>query len=183
MKKLTRDFYNQKTVLVAKSLLGQYLVSRIGGLERIGRIVEVEAYIGPHDLASHCSKGMTKRTQTMFGPPGHLYIYMIYGMYFCTNIVTEAEGHGSAVLLRALEPIKNIQEKTSGPGLLSRALQFDKTLNGSDLLGNQIFITEPDRISPFTIKKRPRVGVAYAKAWAKKLLRFYIEGNAYISKP
>src|SRR5579872_7060191 len=105
MQKLTREFYNRDTVIVAKELLGKFLIHQSAGIKRIGRIVEVEAYLGPHDLAAHSAKGRTKRTEVMFGAPGHAYVYLIYGMYHCLNIVTEKEGHASAVLLRALEPI------------------------------------------------------------------------------
>src|SRR5690348_8902297 len=100
MKCLERSFYDRDTIIVAKELLGKNLVLRSHGIERIGKIVEVEAYLGPHDLAAHSAKGLTNRTKVMFGPPGHAYIYMIYGMYYCLNVVTEAEGHASAVLLR-----------------------------------------------------------------------------------
>src|SRR3984957_5288584 len=126
MQKLTRSFYDRDTVIVARELLGKYLVHVSQGVEHIGRIVEVEAYLGPHDLAAHSAKGLTKRTKIMFGPPGHAYIYLIYGMYYCMNVVTEAEGHASAVLIRAVEPIKNITGRTQGPGLLCKAMQIDK---------------------------------------------------------
>src|SRR5512135_3103697 len=108
LQRLDRGFYDRDTVVVARELLGKYLVHRSDGVERIGRIVEDEAYLGPHDLAAHSSKGLTDRTKVMFGPPGYAYVYMIYGMYYCMNIVTEQEGHASAVLLRAVEPVKNI---------------------------------------------------------------------------
>src|SRR5579871_5051550 len=108
MKKLSRDFYNRDTKIVAQELLGKYLVHVVNGVKMIGMIVEVEAYLGPHDLAAHSAKGKTKRTEVMFGPPGHSYVYLIYGMYHCMNVVTEPEHHASAVLLRALQPIKNI---------------------------------------------------------------------------
>src|SRR5512135_892159 len=130
MRKLRRDFYDRDAVSVARDLLGKYLVHRSGGVERIGRIVEAEAYLGPHDLAAHSSKGLTPRTKIMFGPPGHAYVYFIYGMYYCVNVVTEREGHASAVLLRALEPVENIEARTNGPGLLCRALGIDRRLNG-----------------------------------------------------
>ncbi len=121
MQKLPRTFYDRDTILVAQELLGKWLVHKSGGVERIGKIVEVEAYLGEHDLAAHSSKGLTERTKTMFGPPGHAYVYFIYGMHHCMNVVTEREGHASAVLLRAVEPVKNLAGRTQGPGLLCRA--------------------------------------------------------------
>lgn len=182
MEKLTRPFYNRDTTTVAQALLGKYLVHLTNGIKRIGKIVEVEAYLGPHDLAAHSARGLTQRTQVMFGPPGHAYVYLIYGMYHCMNVVTEPEGHASAVLLRALEPIKNIDGRTQGPGLLCKAMAIDKHLNGHDLASNHFYIaTKPD-ITHFSIVKRPRIGVDYAKHWAKRLLRFYIKGNPFISK-
>lgn len=182
MNKLTRAFYDRDTITVAKELLGKYLVHCINGNERIGKIVEVEAYLGPHDLAAHSAKGLTPRTKVMFGPPGHAYIYLIYGMYYCMNVVTEEEGHASAVLLRAIEPIKNIEKKTKGPGLLCNAMDIDKRLHGHDLESNDFYLAEPATIEPFTIVKKPRVGVDYAKHWARRLLRFYIKNNPYVSK-
>ena len=106
MNKLHRVFYERDTVTVAKELLGKYLIHE----DRIGKIVEVEAYIGQHDLAAHSSKGLTPRTKVLYGTAGHAYIYLIYGMYYCTNVVTETEGIGTGVLIRALEPIQNIYE-------------------------------------------------------------------------
>ncbi len=182
MYRLPREFYERDTITVAKALLGKYLVHHDEKQERIGKIVEVEAYLGEHDLAAHSSKGMTKRTEVMFGPAGFAYIYMIYGMYYCTNVVTETEGVGSAVLLRALEPVKNIHERTQGPGLLSKAMGIDKRLNQHDLVSDIFYIAEIENQPPFSIAKRPRVGVHYAKEWANELLRFYIEGNAFVSK-
>lgn len=181
MKKLPREFYDRDTKLVARELLGKFLIHKSGGVERIGKIVETEAYLGEHDLAAHSSKGKTERTKIMFGPPGHAYVYLIYGIYFCMNVVTEREGHASAVLLRALEPVKNISEKTAGPGLLCRAIQIDKKLNGHDLLSDDFFIAESEA-EEFSIVKRPRVGVDYAKHWAKRHLRFYITGNPFVSR-
>src|ERR1700757_1257347 len=143
MKKLPRAFYDRDTITVAKELLGKYLVHLDKGVKRIGKIVEVEAYLGPHDLAAHSAKGLTPRTQVMFGPPGHAYVYLIYGMYFCMNVVTEKEGHASAVLIRALEPIQNIHTRTQGPGLLCKAMGIDKHLHGHDLLSNDFYIAEP----------------------------------------
>src|SRR3546814_10688623 len=114
MQALPRSFYDRDTILVAHDLLGKYLVHTIDGTERIGKIVEVEAYLGPHDLAAHTSKGNTPRTRVMFGPPGYAYIYLIYGMNHCMNVVTEADGTGAAVLLLALEPVANLSNNTSG---------------------------------------------------------------------
>ena|ERR1700733_7684206 len=180
--KLPRIFYERDTITVAKDLLGKYLIHHHGYEERIGKIIEVEAYLGKHDLAAHSSKGLTKRTEVMFGPAGFAYVYLIYGMYYCTNIVTEAEGVGSAVLLRALEPVKNIHERTQGPGLLSKAMGIDKRLNRHDLISETFYIAEMSNQPNFTIIEKPRIGVHYAKDWADKLLRFYIEGSPFISK-
>src|SRR5580692_6730863 len=174
MKKLSRKFYDRDTIVVANELLGKYLVHKINGIEKIGKIVEVEAYLGPHDLAAHSAKGLTNRTKVMFGPPGHAYVYMIYGMYYCMNAVTEHEGHASAVLLRALEPIKNI-ERTKGPGLLCKAMHINKHHQGHDLTSNDLYIAEESNSEPLTIVKRPRIGVDYAKHWTKRHLRFYIK--------
>lgn len=182
MRKLKRDFYNRDTVLVAKELLGKYLVHRVDGAERIGRIVETEAYLGPHDLAAHSARGRTKRNEVMFGPPGHAYVYFIYGMYFCMNIVTQPEGHASAVLLRALEPVRNLDGKTSGPGLLCRAMRIDNKLNGYDLLSDAFHVAEPSAAIAPVIVARPRVGVDYAGRWSKRRLRFYIRDNPFVSR-
>lgn len=182
MQILQRSFYEKNTILVAKELLGKYLVHQYVSTEYIAKIVEVEAYLGSHDLACHASKGLTNRTKTMFGPPGYAYVYMIYGMYHCMNVVTEPEGHGSAVLIRAVEPIKNITAKTNGPGLLSKAMHIDKKLNEHDLLSKNFHIVSENNYRNFTIVQKPRIGVDYAGEWAKKDLRFYIKDNPYISK-
>lgn len=182
MKILERSFYERDTQLVAKELLGKLLIHTINGNERIGKIVEVEAYLGSHDLAAHSAKGLTNRTKVMFGPAGHAYVYLIYGMYYCFNVVTEQEGHASAVLIRALEPIKNITIKTKGPGLLCKAMGIDKTINGHDLVSSTIRIAEATTCEPISIVKRPRIGVDYAGHWAKRLLRFYIKNNAFVSR-
>ena len=182
MQKLPREFYDRKTITVARDLLGKLLVHVSGGVERVGKIVEVEAYLGPHDLAAHSSKGLTPRTRIMFGPPGHAYVYFIYGMYFCMNVVTEREGHASAVLLRAVEPVKNLEGRTCGPGLLCKAMKIDKRLNGHDLLSEDFFIATPVSAETFRTVKGPRIGVDYAKHWARRHLRFYIKGNAHVSR-
>jgi DNA-3-methyladenine glycosylase len=182
MRKLGRAFYDRDTIAVARELLGKYLVHASRGVKRIGRIVEVEAYLGAHDLAAHSSKGLTERTKVMFGPPGHAYVYLIYGMYYCMNVVTEEEGHGSAVLLRAIEPVKNVAGRTQGPGLLCQAMQIDQRLNSHDLLSDDFYIAAPPNAEFLEIVKRPRVGVGYAKHWARRHLRFYIEGNPFVSR-
>jgi 3-methyladenine DNA glycosylase Mpg len=111
MQKLSRTFYDRDTIVVARELLGKYLVHASGGVERIGRIVETEAYLGPHDRAAHSARGLTERTKIMFGPPGHAYVYLIYGMYYCMNVVTQPEGVAAAVLLRAVEPVQNTERR------------------------------------------------------------------------
>lgn len=179
---LPRAFYNRDTITVAQALLGKQLVHVSHGTEKIGKIVEVEAYLGPHDLAAHSARGLTKRTQVMFGPPGHAYVYLIYGMYYCMNVVTEPEGHASAVLIRALEPVKNIDARTQGPGLLCNAMHINKTLNGHDLTSDQFHIIDAAEMTCFKMVKRPRIGVDYAGHWAKRLLRFYIKDNAFVSR-
>jgi DNA-3-methyladenine glycosylase len=183
MRKLPRSFYNRDTILVARELLGKLLVHESPGMKRVGKIVEVEAYLGPHDLAAHSAKGLTERTKVMFGPPGHAYVYLIYGMYHCMNVVTERDGHASAVLLRAVEPVENLEGRTCGPGLLCRAMKIDRRLNAHDLLSDSFFIAAPEKSEPFSIIKRPRIGVDYAKHWAKRHLRFYIKGNPFVSRP
>jgi DNA-3-methyladenine glycosylase len=184
MNKLPREFYDRETSLVAQELLGHYLTYRKEGIEMVGRIVEVEAYLGSHDLACHSSKGLTQRTATMFGPAGHAYIYLIYGMYHCFNVVTERKGIGAAVLIRAIEPIANISARTNGPGLLCKAMDLDRQLNGHDLLSDTLCImhsgSEPSASE--TIVQAPRIGVDYAKDWAEKPLRFYLQGNPFVSK-
>jgi DNA-3-methyladenine glycosylase len=181
-RKLPREFYARDTIEVALELLGKHLVHIDGGVERVGRIVEVEAYLGLHDLAAHSSKGITPRTRIMYGPPGHAYVYLIYGMHHCMNVVTEPEGNGTAVLLRALEPVANLAGNTKGPGLLCRAMGVDKRLNGHDLLSDELYVVEPAQQGNFSIVKRPRIGVAYAKEWADKELRFYIRDNPFVSR-
>ena len=183
MRKLPRDFYDRDTIVVAQELLGKHLVHVVDGVARVGRIVETEAYLGPHDLAAHSAKGLTNRTRVMFGPPGHAYVYLIYGMHWCMNAVTQAEGTASAVLLRALEPVRNLEGRTQGPALLCKALGIDRRHNGHDFLSDDLYIAAPEREPAVRIVKRPRIGVDYAGHWARRLLRFYIKGNTFVSKP
>ena len=182
-KPLPRAFYDRDTVAVARDLLGKHLVHVSRGVERVGRIVEVEAYLGTNDLASHSSRGRTGRTRVMFGPPGHAYVYLVYGMHCCMNVVTERDGHASAVLIRAVEPVKNIDRSTRGPGRLCKAMRIGLGLNGKDLTRGNFHLSDPPVSEPLSIVKRARVGVDYAGHWAKRLLRFYIRGNPFVSKP
>src|SRR5438552_17471112 len=182
MQKLARTFYDRDTIAVAQELLGKHLVHASLGVERIGRIVEVEAYLGAHDQAAHSARGLTERTKVMFGPPGHAYVYLIYGMYHCMNVVTEREGHASAVLLRAIEPVKNVVGRTQGPGLLCQAMHIDQRLNAHDLLSDDFYIAAPRKSEPQVIVKRPRVGVGYSGHWARRHLRFYLKGNSFVSR-
>jgi DNA-3-methyladenine glycosylase len=180
---LPRGFYDRDTQVVARELLGKLLVHHVEGQPRMGRIVEVEAYLGPVDLAAHTSKGLTPRTRAMFGPPGHLYVYLVYGMHHCMNVVTEPEGTGTAVLLRALEPVANLSANTNGPGRLCKAMGINLDHYGHDLCGDTLYIARPPDGAPhISIVARPRIGVDYAGEWADKPLRFYIEGNRFVSK-
>lgn len=181
--KLPRAFYDRDTETVARELLGKHLVHSAGGVEKRGRIVEVEAYVGAHDLAAHSSKGITPRTRVMYGPPGHAYVYLIYGMHHCLNLVTEREGHGAAVLLRALEPLDNIAGNTRGPGLLCKALGIDRSFNGADLLGDVLFVEDPGAPAAAPeIVATPRIGVDYAGEWALRPLRFHIRDSDWVSR-
>ncbi len=180
---LPRGFYDRDAETVARALLGKRLVKGSAGVWQVGRVVETEAYLGPHDLAAHSARGRTARTEVMFGPPGHAYVYLIYGMHHCLNAVTGSEGVASAVLIRALEPIANIDGSTSGPGRLCRALGIDRRLNRHDLTGGELVFAEPDEpAESFAVVAGPRVGVDYAGEWAEKPLRFFIEGNRHVSR-
>src|SRR5687768_7361624 len=128
-----------------------HLVHRDAGVRRVGRIVETEAYLGPEDLAAHSSRGRTARTEVMFGPAGHAYVYLIYGFWNCLNVVTRREGVPHAVLIRALEPVENLTDKTNGPGLLCRAMNINRRLNGADLCGDVLWLEPPVRFT------RPRI--------------------------
>lgn len=180
---LPRAFYDRDTATVARELLGMHLVHVVDGAARIGRIVETEAYLGPHDLAAHSSKGLTARTRVMFGPPGHAYVYLVYGLHCCLNLVTEGPGSGSAVLLRALEPVANIESRTRGPGLLCRAMGIDRRHDGADLQSAVLHVVEPSVTQRFTVVRRPRVGVDYAGPWARRLLRYCIKDSPWLSRP
>ena len=170
-KVLPQQYFSRPTVQVARSLIGKYLVRVLDGREIAGRIIEVEAYVGPRDKACHASKGKTQRTEVMFGPSGMAYVYLIYGMYHCLNVVTDREEFPAAVLIRAIEVDGVLID---GPGRLCRALKIDRSLNGIDLTTQESLWFE-DRgglILRRQVAALPRIGVGYAGAWAKKPWRF-----------
>ncbi len=180
--KLPRAFYARSTLRVARELIGMHLVHMGAGHRQVGRIVETEAYQGPKDLAAHSARGRTARTEVMFGPPGHAYVYLIYGFWNCLNVVTAAAGTPHAVLIRGLEPIEGIENTTHGPGLLCRALQIDRTLSGADLDGDTLWIEKPGGAwrKP-RISRATRIGVDYAGDWAHKPWRFFETESPYVS--
>jgi DNA-3-methyladenine glycosylase len=179
--RLPRQFYSRRTLVVARELLGLHLVHDDAGTQRVGRIVEVEAYQGPQDLAAHSARGRTARNEVMFGPAGHAYVYFIYGFWYCVNVVVREEGVPHAVLIRALEPVEGLTDKTWGPGLLCRAMNIDRGLNGADLLGTKLWLERPPKQQPVHIARATRIGVDYAGEWAKKPWRFYDRDSPYVS--
>jgi len=168
---LPRIYFNRPTLTVARSLIGKYLVRSIDGRMLAGKIVEVEAYVGSQDRACHASKGRTQRTDVMFGPGGIAYVYLIYGMHHCLNVVTERKEFPSAVLIRAIEIDGKLID---GPGRLCRALQIDRRLNREDLTTGEALWFE-DRgalVERRDVGAHLRVGVDYAGEWARKPWRF-----------
>ena len=179
---LPRAFYERPTEEVARELLGKILLRDHDGRPLAGRIVEVEAYLGAHDLACHSARGKTPRTAVMFGPGGRAYVYMIYGMYHCLNVVTEPEGSPCAVLIRALEPLVPLPGSLCGPGRLCRTLAIDRSLTGHDLATPPLWLVDsPDLPPRGPIARSPRIGVDYAGEWAERPLRFFIDGNPWVS--
>lgn len=170
---LRRRYFSHPTLQVARSLLGKYLVRKNGRRMLAGRIVEVEAYIGMEDRACHASKGRTARTDVMFGPAGVAYVYLIYGMHHCFNIVTERAGFPSAVLIRAAEDAET-GRLVAGPGRVCRFLEIDRALNRKDLTtGKQLWVEDRGgRIARSSIMAGRRIGVDYAGTWAGKPWRF-----------
>ena len=172
MKKLGRSFYQRDAKKLAQDLIGEVLVRRVRGREYQARIVETEAYVGPQDLASHSSKGRTKRTEVMFGPAGLAYVYLVYGMYEMFNIVAGKTGSGQAVLIRTAEPMGNWKADLSGPGKLTRAFKITRDLNGLDLTRGALYLLHDPDYRPRT-RRAKRIGVEYAGEWKNKLLRFF----------
>ena len=177
---LPRSTFREDADVVARRLLG--CVLRVHGTDRTrhARIVETEAYLGERDLACHASKGRTPRTESLYGPPGSAYVYLIYGMHRLFNVVTAAVGDPHAVLVRAVEPL-DFEGRTHGPGLLANALGIELDDDRSDLLSGRIRILEGR--GPARIATGPRIGVAYAGAWADAPLRFGDADSERLSKP
>jgi DNA-3-methyladenine glycosylase len=195
MNRLSRNFYERPTLEVARDLLGQRLVRVFNGQRLSGLIVEVEAYIGEEDRACHASAGRTPRNEAMYGPPGHAYVYLIYGLHHCLNVVTEAERFPAAVLIRAIEPAERMgvlrahrpgrpdDQLTNGPAKLCQALAIDLRLNGADLCrGETLFIEEGKHVAEDAIVATPRVGVRGDELARTRPWRFYLQGNRYVSR-
>ncbi|HZZ41818.1 MAG TPA: DNA-3-methyladenine glycosylase [Tepidisphaeraceae bacterium] len=179
-KKLPRSFYNRGADLVASDLLGKIIVHNVHRRELRARIVETEAYIGPHDLACHAAKGRTNRTEVMFGPAGHAYVYLIYGMYDMFNIVCSKPGDAQAVLIRAAEPLANIDTSLSGPGRFACSMSVTRRDNAIDLTADRLYLLD-DGYVPAKILRTPRIGVDYAGKWKDELLRYIIPDNPHVS--
>lgn len=184
---LPRAFYNRPTRVVARDLLGKVIVHG----DAAGRIVETEAYLGLKDAAAHASRGLTPRTKVLFGPPGHAYVYFIYGMHCCLNLVAEAEGSPGCVLIRALEPlcglddmrrrrgVERIEALASGPGKLTVAMGIGLALNGADVTAGEFTVRECPTPEPVTIATGPRIGITKAAHWP---LRFWLKGSRFVSR-
>src|ERR1700728_4703441 len=182
MPTLPRRFYARNAVVVARALLGMHLALRRPAGVAIGRIVETEAYQGPDDLAAHSAGGRrTARTEVMYGPAGHAYVYLIYGIWNCLNVVAAQPGIPHAVLLRAIEPVSAIAAPSWGPGLLCRAFDIDRSHNGLDLRGRELWIEAPKTPRAVRVSAGPRIGVDYAGEWAKRPWRFFDPDSPFVS--
>ena len=184
---LGRAFYARPAIEVARECLGKVLVhGRVAG-----RIVETEAYLGVDDRAAHASRGLTNRTRVLFGPPGHAYVYFIYGMYECLNFVAEEEGKAGCVLIRAIEPLagipdmrrrrpaaRRIEDLASGPGKLTIAMGITRKLNGSDLVNGPLQLRRFHDEPPMEIRITPRIGITHCADWP---LRFLLAANRFVS--
>ncbi|MFZ7101873.1 MAG: DNA-3-methyladenine glycosylase [Peptococcaceae bacterium] len=201
MSVLDRDFYNRDSLIVAQELLGKVLVHETDGQKIAAIIVEAEAYMGIKDKAAHSYGGKrTSRVEVMYGGPGFAYVFMIYGMYYCFNIVTREAGNPQAVLIRAVEPGEGLERMarkrfkksydqlnrrqiiglTNGPGKLCQALLIDKALNGEDLCGSKLYVEEGEKEN-FRVIAAKRVGIDYAGEAKDYPWRYYIEDNPYVS--
>jgi DNA-3-methyladenine glycosylase len=192
-KPLSADFYARDTVRVARALLGCVLESRLGGARTAGRIVEVEAYVGPDDPAAHgYGNKKTKRNEHLFGPPATSYVYFTYGMHWCFNAVTESEGFPAAVLVRALEPlygvavmmnrrgIRDEHKLCSGPARLCEALSITGSIDGTSLVEGPVRIIRPPQRGRIAVDVGPRIGISRATSWP---LRFVVRGSSWLSRP
>ncbi|MFL7790541.1 MAG: DNA-3-methyladenine glycosylase [Anaerolineae bacterium] len=196
MERLGRDFFARDTLAVARELLGQRLVRVLEGKRLSGRIVEVEAYVGEEDQACHARSGRTERNASMYGLPGCAYVYFIYGMHHCLNVVTEQEGFPAAVLVRALEPLEGIDvmrarrggrtevELVSGPARLCQALAIDRQFDGADLCESDadLFIEQEEGVPGGAVVTGPRVGVRGDDAALAALWRFCVRDSRYVSR-
>jgi DNA-3-methyladenine glycosylase len=171
VRKLTQSFFQRPADEVAQSLIGKILVRRLHGKLLRARLSETEAYLGPDDLASHASKGRTRRTEVLFGPPGRAYVYLIYGMHQMLNVVAGAAGQGQAVLIRGAVPLDEWKVDLSGPGRLSRAIEITRLQNGLDLTGTQFYFLDNPGYQP-TVQSAKRIGIDYALHWKDAPLRF-----------
>lgn len=189
---LPRAFYNRDTEIVARELLGSILECDADQGRASGIIVETEAYIGEHDGACHAAAGRTKRTEPLYGPPGNAYVYFIYGMHWCINAVTRAEGLPSAVLIRALEPLEGVdlmrdrrplarteRDLANGPGKLCAALGIDKRMNGLSLQRRPVVIRAGNSIHDRDVVTGPRIGITQAADWP---LRYFVRDNRFVSR-
>jgi len=189
---LPRSFYDRETEVVARELLGTVLECATEDGTASGIIVETEAYLGEHDLACHAAVGRTARTEHLYGPPGISYVYFIYGMYWCFNAVTRAEGMPSAVLVRALEPLEGISlmrkrrprakadaDLTNGPGKLCQALAITGSMTGKPLQRKPLVIREGQPIADREVEITTRIGITKSAEWP---LRFIVRDNKYVSK-
>ena len=180
--KLGRDFYARPCLEVARDLLGTWLVHSTGRRSREGRIVEVEAYVGAEDQACHARFGPHGRARPLFGPPGHAYVYLIYGMYDCFNIVAEPAGQPAAVLVRAIEPSANVRGATNGPGKLTRALGITRAHNQLDLTrGGKLYLEDRGGPRPRVVAT-PRIGIDYAGEWARRPWRLVDADSRHLSR-
>ena len=189
---LPRAFYERETEIVAREMLGAVLECETGEGSASGIIVETEAYLGEHDLACHAVAGRTARTEALYGPPGTSYVYFIYGMYWCFNAVTRAEGLPSAVLVRALEPldgvalmhkrrprVKNAVDLTNGPGKLCTALGIVGSMSGKGLQRKPLVIRAGESVPDQDVEVTTRIGITRSADWP---LRWIVKGNRYVSK-
>ena len=190
LRPLERGFYSRYTLEVARDLLGMILVREVPEGVMAGRIVEVEAYRGSDDPASHAYRGMTRRNRVMWGKPGTAYVYRIYGIHFCLNVVTEPEGVPAAILIRAVEPllgtelmlrnrrVRRLRDLTSGPAKLTKAMLIDEQLNGWDMtIGKVLYIARGEPVSDEEVATSPRIGVEDRRPW-----RFYVRGSPFVSR-